>query len=148
MTEWKGPLPDSLQEIVEDFQWSEGREKLELLLEFSEKLQPLPDWLHGRRDEMESVPECMTPVFIHACQEDGRMEYFFDVPPESPTVRGFAAILQEGLTGLSPEQVLSIPGNFYLHLGLDKVLSHQRLNGIVAMLAHAKRLAGQAEQDS
>lgn len=51
MSEYVGSIPSRLQEIIEDFSWREGQEKLELPLEFSEKLPPLPDWLHDQRDE-------------------------------------------------------------------------------------------------
>ena len=59
-------LPSRLQEIVEDFEYLEGQEKLEYLLELSESLSPLPEWLLERRDSMDEVHECMTPVFIFA----------------------------------------------------------------------------------
>lgn len=130
-----------LGEIIEDFDWAEGREKLELLLEFSEKMPPLPEWLHDRRDEMDQVYECMTPVFVHAETDEGKMTFYFDIPPESPTVRGYAAILTEGLRGATPEEIIAIPNDFYMQMGLHQVLSHQRLNGIAAILAHMKRLA-------
>ena len=133
--------PPRLKEIIEDFQWSEGREKLELLLEFSERMPPLPDWLREHHDSMEQIHECMTPVFVNAQTRDGKMIFYFDVPPESPTIRGFAAILAEGLQGVTPEQVLAVPGDFYQEMGLDTVLSSQRLNGITAILAYMKRLA-------
>jgi cysteine desulfuration protein SufE len=136
-----GTVPPRLQEIIEDFSWSEGREKLDLLLEFSEDMPPLPEWLHDERDAMEPVPECMTPVFIHAETNDGKMTFFFDVPPESPTVRGYAEILREGAEGAAPEDVLAIPNDFYLQMGLHTVLTHQRMSGISAILAHMKRLA-------
>jgi cysteine desulfuration protein SufE len=139
-----GELPARLKEIIEDFQLSEGREKLELLLQFAEQMPALPDWLQQDRSRMEFVPECMTPVYVHAETQDGRMTFYFDVPAESPTVRGYAALMGEGLREATPEQVLSVPGDFYLQMGLDKVLSHQRLNGIAAILAHMKRLALEA----
>jgi cysteine desulfuration protein SufE len=135
-------LPPQLASIVQDFAESEGREKLELLLEFSEQLPPLPARLREHREKMEQVHECMTPVFVHAeLADDGTMAYFFDVPPESPTVRGYAALLAAGLAGLTPQQVLAVPDDFFLGMGLQKVLSGQRLNGISAMLAYLKRLA-------
>ena len=146
MTDSNGSIPVRLQEIVEDFELAEGREKLELLLEYSERMPPLPDWLQQARSTMEEVPECMTPVFVHAELQDGQMTFYFDIPPESPTVRGYAAVLNEGLHGATPEQVLGVPSDFYLRMGLDRVLSHQRLNGITAMLAHIKRMALQALQ--
>jgi cysteine desulfuration protein SufE len=137
-------MPGRLKEIIEDFQLSEGREKLELLLQYAEQMPELPEWLRQSRNQMEFVPECMTPVYVHAETQDRRMTFYFDVPEESPTVRGYAALMADGLRGSTPEQVLSIPGDFYQQMGLDQVLSHQRLNGIVAILAHMKRLALEA----
>lgn len=141
MSETVGSIPPRLQEIIDDFGWCEGREKLELLLEFSERLLPLPEWLHDQRDAMEPVPECMTPVFVHAETQDGRMKFYFDVPPESPTVRGYAAIMAEGAAGAAPEEILSIPNDFFLKMGLQQVLTHQRMSGLASILAHMKRLA-------
>ena len=134
-------LPARLQEIIEDFNYCEGQEKLEYLLEFAESLPPLPDWLADKQDSMDEVHECMTPVFIYAERDNGRLTYHFDIPPESPTVRGFAAILQEGLNGLAPDQIQAIPNEFYFQMGLQHVLSGQRLNGIGAILSHMKTLA-------
>ena len=145
MSETTDSIPTRLREIVEEFGWCEGQEKLELLLEYSEKMMPLPDWL-DKETNMEQVHECMTPVFVHAEIQDGGMQFYFDVPPESPTVRGYAAILGEGLRGATPEEVIGIPSNFYQQMGLQKVLTTQRLNGISAILAYLKRLASQAIQ--
>lgn len=134
-------LPPRLQEIVEDFEFLEGQEKLEYLLELSESLAPLPKWLLEERDSMDEVHECMTPVFIFAESEEGKLHFHFDIPRESPTVRGFGAILQQGLDRATAEQVAAVPTEFYLQMGLQKVLSGQRLNGIAAILAHMKTLA-------
>jgi hypothetical protein len=43
MSETAEAIPHRLREIIEEFSWYEGREKLELLLEFAEKMQP-PFW--------------------------------------------------------------------------------------------------------
>jgi cysteine desulfuration protein SufE len=133
-------LPGRLQEIVEDFALVEGREKLEYLLDFAESLPPLPSWLEEQRDRMDQVHECMTPVFIHAEQGDGKLRFHFDVPPEAPTVRGYAAVLAEGLRDVTAQEVMQVPGDFYLAMGLQEVLTGQRLNGIGAILAHMKQL--------
>jgi cysteine desulfuration protein SufE len=135
-------LPERLQEIVDDFSYLQGQEKLEYLLEFAESLPPLPDWLEGKQNEMDQVHECMTPVFINAQkQDDGTLVYHFDIPPESPTVRGYAAIMQQGLEGATPAEVQEIPSEFYLQMGLQDVITGQRLNGLSAMLHHMKALA-------
>lgn len=134
-------LPARLQEIVEDFQWCEGREKIELLIQYAEDMPPLPEHLRGDHEAMQQVHECMTPVFVKAESENGRMKFYFDVPESSPTVRGYASILGHGLEGATPEEVLSVPGDFYANMGLAELLTHQRLNGFGAILAHLKRLA-------
>lgn len=143
MSETPGAIPPRLEEIIEDFGWCEGREKLELLLEYSERMPPLPDWLQEKREEMEPIHECMTPVAVYAEKRDGGLTFYFDVPPESPTVRGYAALLAEGLQGATPEQVLAVPNDFFRAMGLHQVLTHQRMTGISAILAHMKRLAVQ-----
>jgi cysteine desulfuration protein SufE len=140
MSETIEAIPPRLREIVEEFSWCEGQEKLELLLEYSEKMPPLPERLDKNTD-MEQVHECMTPVFVHAEVENGGMVFYFDIPPQSPTVRGYAAILSEGLRGATPEQVVNLPPNFYREMGLEKVLTAQRVRGIDAILAYLKRLA-------
>lgn len=134
-------MPPRLAEIIEDFQMCEGQEKLMYLLEFSEDLPDLPDWLAGEREKMGQVHECMSPVFIFAELEDDRMRYYFDIPPEAPTVRGYGSILSQGLNGLTPDEVLRVPSEFYLGMGLQQFITGQRLNGMSAILAYMKSLA-------
>lgn len=134
-------LPPRLQEIVDEFQWAEGREKLELLLEYSRQMPELPARLRDARDSMEQVHECMTPVFVLAEREAQGLHFYFDIPQEAPTVRGYAGVLGQGLEGAQPEEILQIPGDFYEAMGLQDVLTPRRLNGAHAMLVYLKRLA-------
>ena len=115
-----------------------------MLVEYSESLPPLPDWISSNREAMEQVHECMTPVFLQSEIKDGQISFYFDIPKSSPTVRGFAALMQEGISGSAMEEVMQIPGNFYQPMGLERVLSAQRMHGISAILGHMKRLAAQA----
>ncbi len=139
-------LPSRLQAIVEEFQDAEGREKLDLLLEYAESLPPLPGWLAAQHNDMDQVHECMSPVFVYAEQNDGHMQFYFDVPPEAPTVRGYAALMAEGLNGCTPDEIMAVPGDFFNAMGLQQVITFQRIKGISAILAHMKRLAVQTMQ--
>jgi cysteine desulfuration protein SufE len=141
MTDARPALPPRMQKIVQMFSGAEGRDKLELLLDYSASMPKVPDALKGKHEELEAVHECATPLFVHAELHDGKMEYAFDVPEVSPTVRGFAAILGLGLKDATPEQVLTTPGDLFFQMGLHKVLTPQRLNGSAALLGHMKRLA-------
>ncbi|HUN21560.1 MAG TPA: SufE family protein [Anaerolineales bacterium] len=138
-------IPARLQQIIEDFRFAEGREKLELLLQFSEEMQPLPDWLERDHDSMTQVHECMTPVFVFSQKEGDGLQWYFDVPKESPTVRGFAAVLGQGLAGANAPQVLALPNDFYYEMGLQSVLTGQRMNGIGAILRYMKNLAQKSQ---
>ncbi|PDW00432.1 SufE family protein [Candidatus Chloroploca asiatica] len=133
-------IPPRLQEIIEDFQASDRTEKLELMLEYADRLPPLPPHLQGHTG-MEQVHECMSPVFVQSELIDGRIIFHIDVPAEAPTIRGYASLLTEGFEGLTPQEVLEVPGNFFEAMGLHQVLSPQRLNGITSLLAYMKRQA-------
>ena len=141
MSSTKPSIPARLSEIIDDFQLAEGREKIDLLIEYAEKVPLIPERMAKRLGRLEQVQECMTPVFVMAKTKNHRMQFFFDIPPQSPTVRGFAALLSEGLRDATPEQVLQVPNDFYMQMGLHHVLTSQRLNGIAAILAHIKQLA-------
>ncbi len=141
------PLPARLQEIVDDFASMTREEKLETLLAYSETLPPLPDRLRHRFDQMEDVPECMTPVRVIAeRQDDGSLLYHFDIPPQSPTVRGLASVLANGLNGSQPEEILAVPADFYLPMRLEEAVTQQRITGFIGVLAHMKHIALQMMQ--
>ncbi len=137
-------LPPRLQAIIEDFRTLDREEKLESLLEYSEQLPDMPEQF--RTAPLEHVDECATPVAIATERQGDTIQFYFDIPPESPTVRGFAAILNAGLQGATPEQVLDLPGDLYYTMGLQSALSPQRLNGMHFMLLHLKRAAARTLQ--
>lgn len=135
-------LPPKLQEIVDDFASMSREEKIEALLGYSETLPPIPDRLKDQRDDMDDVPECMTPVCLLAeKQPDGGLMFYFEIPPQSPTVRGLASILASGLNGSKPEEILSVPADFFMQMNLQEAVSQQRLNGFIGVLAHMKQTA-------
>jgi cysteine desulfuration protein SufE len=133
-------LNPRLAEIVEDFNALPGQQRLQLLLEFSDDLPPLPERYAGHRDLLEQVPECQSPLFLAVeVAPDDTVHLFFDAPPEAPTTRGFAGILQTGLDGLGADEVLATPSEFTSQLGLTDLVSPLRLRGMAAMLARIKR---------
>lgn len=136
------PLPPKLQEIVDDFASMSREEKLETLIAYAETFPPLPERLKDARSKMEAVPECMTPVFLFGeRQPDGGVVFHMDIPPQSPTVRGLATILANGLNGCTPEQIIGVPADFCLPMNLQEAVSGQRLNGFTGVLAHMKHVA-------
>ena len=105
------PLPNNLQEIVDDIASMSREEKLETLIAYAESFPTLPERFKEQRDKMESVPECMTPVFIIAEKDsNGGVIFHLDIPRESPTVRGLASILMNGLNGCSLDNTFASYG--------------------------------------
>ncbi|MFZ0215770.1 MAG: SufE family protein [Candidatus Dormiibacterota bacterium] len=133
------PLPSKLQEVVDLFRGTPADGRLDLLLEFSESLPELPERYRERPELLESVPECQSPFFLAADVEDGRVALRFQVPKETPTVRGYAGVLDDGLSGTTPEEVLSVPDTFYLDMGLSELISPLRLRGMGAILGRLKQ---------
>jgi len=140
MSEQRVPLPPALDELVDDFSSLPARDRLQLLLELSDELPPLPDRYAGHSEAMEQVHECQSPLFLAVeVDDERRVHVFFDAPPESPTTRGFAGILHTGLDGLPADEVLAVPDDAPFRFGLAEAVSPLRLRGMVAMLSRVKR---------
>jgi cysteine desulfuration protein SufE len=64
---------------------------------------------------------------------------YFDAPAEAPTTRGYAGILAEGLAGSTAQEILAMPSDFYVGLGLADVITPLRLRGMGAIVARLQR---------
>ena len=133
-------IPDKLKKIVHRFSSASRELRGQALLKYARQLPPLPPEFTDARDRMQQVHECQTPFFLEVeVDEEGAVHLFFDCPPESPTVRGFAGILLEGLEGEHYTTVLDVPNTFYTSMGLGEVVSPLRLRGMGAILAAIKK---------
>jgi len=131
---------ETAQNLVEDFNSVTVKEKLDLLLEFSEALPTLPDRYRDHPDLLERVEECQTPIFLFVELEDQKkVRLFFKAPEEAPTTRGFASILFSVIDGLPAEQVLDFDDDFPTKLGLAEAVSPLRMRGMRGMLQRIKR---------
>ncbi|QAY63461.1 SufE family protein [Xylanimonas allomyrinae] len=128
-----------LGEIRDEFLAVGERERLQLLLELSRELPELPERYAASPALLERVEECQSPVRAFAEVEADGVHFYATAPQEAPTTRGFASILAQGLTGLTPEQVLAVPDDYPMMLGLARAVSPLRLGGMAGMLGRAKR---------
>jgi len=141
MTQEGSVLPPQLAELVEDFADVGPKDRLQMLLELSRELPPLPQRYADAADTMEQVHECQSPLFLAVEVDDDtdrRVHLYFSAPPEAPTTRGFASIMHTGLDGESAADVLAVPDDFYVALGLGQAVSPLRLRGMSAMLSRIK----------
>ena len=134
------PLPAKLAEIRDDFLALTQPDRLQLLLEFSHELPELPSRYADHPDLLERVEECQSPVFIFVEIDDDRVVHLHATAPrESPTTRGFASILVQGLAGLSVDEVLAVPPDYPLTLGLTEAVSPLRIRGMSGLLGRTQR---------
>lgn len=129
----------ALAGIRDDFLALEQADRLQLLLEFANELPELPERYADHPDLLERVEECQSPVFIFVDVEDDIVHLHATAPREAPTTRGFASILVQGLAGLTTQEVLDIPDDYPLTLGLTEAVSPLRIRGMSALLGRSKR---------
>ncbi len=136
----------SFADLAETFQMVEGMERLELLLDYGDRLPPLPDDLAALRDAgVGRVHECQSPVFLAVrAGESGRLRVYADVPEEAPTARGFAGLLVEAFDGATAADVAAAPGDALGALGLSPLLGMQRTRGLGAVYARLRADAARA----
>ena len=133
-------LPAALAEIRTDFRELGIKDRLQLLLEFSNELPELPSKYQDHPDLFERVEECQSPVFIFVEIDDERVVHLWaTAPKEAPTTRGFASILVQGLAGLTVDEVLAVPDDYPSDLGLTEAVSPLRIRGMTALLGRTKR---------
>ncbi|GAA4667478.1 SufE family protein [Frondihabitans cladoniiphilus] len=133
------PLPAALAEIQDDFLALGVKDRLQLLLEFSNELPALPERYAEHPDLLEQVLECQSPVFIFVEVTDGLVHLHATAPKESPTTRGFASIIAQGLDGLTVDEALAVPDDYPQTIGLVEAVSPLRIRGMTALLGRAKR---------
>jgi cysteine desulfuration protein SufE len=132
-------VTQTAQDLKADFAALSVKERLGLLLEFSENLPELPTRYSEHPDLLERVEECQSPICLFVEVAEDKVHLFFSAPPEAPTTRGFAGILSELLDGQPVQDVLKLDDDFPSSLSLAEAVSPLRLRGMRAMLARIKR---------
>ena len=131
---------ERVEEIVAEFSDLDGREKLELLVDYANGLPPLPAAYEARKaSEDRRVHECQTPVFLWTEVDRGMAQVVAEVAPEAPTVKGFVAILAAAVNGQPASEAATIPEDLLERLGLAEVLGILRSRGLRSITARIKR---------
>ena len=132
-------MNSNAEAVIDDFTFLEEKDRLQLLLEFSEQLPALDSRFGDNPELLERVEECQSPVFIAVEGDSQRVLLHFSAPQEAPTTRGFASVLNAALNGQSAQEILELPDDFPSMLGLDRLISPLRVRGMRGMLARIKR---------
>lgn len=131
------PLPTSLLQIVQRFRrLSEPKRRYELLIWFAKRLQEFPvnDKVPGNK-----VSGCVSQVYVSATLEDGKVKFQGD--SDSQLTKGLVALLVEGLSGLTPEEIIQVSLDFIQDTGLNVSLTPSRTNGFYNIFQTMKQKA-------
>jgi cysteine desulfuration protein SufE len=119
-----------------------GREeKMQALVHYSKKLEPLPDKFRELDRADFTVPECQTRVDLFPETHDGKLHFYADLNVrQSPTIAAFLAILFSAINDQPPETTLAIPNDFVSQV-MDGIGLSGREVGLNAMVGRLKAFA-------
>ncbi|GAX76859.1 hypothetical protein CEUSTIGMA_g4305.t1 [Chlamydomonas eustigma] len=129
-------LPQSLQKIVGAFQMvPDPMARYKQLLFYATKLAPLSTEDHTPENKVEG---CVSQVWVKPdLREDGKV--YWQADSDSQLTKGLAALLVNGLSGCTPEEICRVEPNFIEMLGLKQSLTPSRNNGFLNMLLLMQR---------
>jgi len=137
-------LPPSVERVIRHFRAMEREEKMQALLSYAKKLEPLPERFRDLDRTAFTVPECQTRVDVFPELRDGKLSFYADLDPrKSPTIAAFLSILFSAVNGQPPETMLAIPDDFARQV-MDGIGLAARETGLTAMVHRLKRYAADA----
>ena len=138
------PLPPAVERVLRTFRALGREEKMQALLHYARKLEPLPERFTLLDRAEFTVPECQTRVDLFPEMRDGKLYFHVDLNArQSPTIAAFLAILFSAVNNQPPETTLAIPDDFVRQM-MEGIGLAGREAGLNAMLARVKHYARRA----
>jgi cysteine desulfuration protein SufE len=138
-------VPPGIEKILRRFATLTPDLTRQALVQYANRLPPLPERFQGLDPAQYRVTECQTPVAIFPEVVDGKMYFHADVPQGAPTIRALLALLFDALNGQPPETTLAIPADFVPQV-MGKIGLATREVGLNAMVERLKRAAQHARE--
>jgi cysteine desulfuration protein SufE len=139
-------LPSSIDRVLKLFRSMGREEKMQALVQYSKKLEPLPERFRDLERASFTVPECQTRVDIIPELRDGKMYFYADLNlRQSPTIAAVLAIIFAAVNGQPPSTTLAIPSDFVRTL-MESIGLGAREVGLNAMIGRLKRYAAEAQR--
>jgi cysteine desulfuration protein SufE len=136
--------PEPITKTLKRFAGLSREDKMQTLLAYSRKLEPLPERFRTIDRAAFHVHECQTPVDIIPEMRNGTLHFYADVDTrQSPTVAAFLAIVFAAVNDQPPETTLALPPDFVSTVMADIGLGAREV-GLNAIVARLKRHALEA----
>jgi cysteine desulfuration protein SufE len=138
-------IPQSIDRVLKLFRSMGREEKMQALVQYSKKLEPVPERFKDLDRGAFTVPECMTRVDIIPEVRDGKIHFYADLNVrESPTIAAVLAIVFAAVNGQPPSTTLAIPSDF-VRILMESIGLGAREPGLNAMITRLRRYAREAE---
>jgi cysteine desulfuration protein SufE len=142
------PLPPTIARVMSRFQAMGREEKMQALVHYSKKLEPVPERFAEVDRGKFAVPECQTRVDVFPEYRDGKMHFFADLNVrQSPTIAAFLAILFAAINDQPPATTLAIPSDF-VHRIMEGIGLSGREVGLNAMVGRIREYARRAAHEA
>jgi len=141
-------IPQSIERVLRLFRSMGREEKMQALVQYSKKLEPLPERFRDLDRGAFTIPECMTRVDIIPELRDGKIHFYADLNlRESPTIAAVLAIVFAAVNDQPPSTTLAIPSDF-VRILMESIGLGAREPGLNAMITRLKRYAREAESQT
>ena len=132
------PIADAARELEEEFALlDDWRDKVEMIIDLGKELPPLPE---GLKTEASRVRGCQSQVWLVAEPEaDGRLHLRAD--SDAVLVKGLISLLLRLYDRQTPQEILANPPDVLERIGLSKLLTPGRSNGLYAMVGRIRGIA-------
>jgi len=131
-----------LDEYIEDFKWlGDENEKVEFIIEMGKKNTPLPS---EEKNDDTLVKGCSSKAWLVMDCKDGVLE--IKAEGESALAKGMIALLLSLFNQQKAKDILDFNPKRLYELGLDKLLSPVRQQGLEAFLGYVYGFAKECEE--
>lgn len=140
------PIPPSIERVLKQFRMLGREEKMQALLSYAKKLEPLPERYSAIDRTNFVIPECQTRVDVFPEYRDGKLHFYADVNiRQSPTIAAFLSILFTAINDQPPATTLAIPSDF-VRIMMENIGLGARETGLSAMVTRVKSYAANADR--
>jgi len=137
-------LPEPLAELVRELRDYDRSSRAEMLIDYADRFVEVPPEVATRPfPELQRAPRCESDAYVWAVDRpDGTLKLYFAVEnPQGLSARAWAVILDETLSGRTPEEIVRVPGDVVFDIfGKDLSMGKgQGLLGMLEVVAHEAR---------